>query len=165
MDDAALHELVSGPLVKRMTGMIESRSNVDDQCTREMFALTMLVRLGRITEQDVRSTFAAFQKLDKNNEGVLTSKQIHRRDGLQGSLDGGSLLPRQRQSNSSLSENSALQHPLTSTMNKISDERLNYMSMMKDDDGSSSRRLMRARGMSLESLLSNATEENWQDNP
>ncbi len=41
-----------------------------------MFALAMLVRLGRITEQDVRSTFAAFKRLDRDNDGLLTSKEI-----------------------------------------------------------------------------------------
>ena len=41
-----------------------------------MFAIAMLVRLGRITEQDVRSTFAAFKRLDRDNDGLLTSKEI-----------------------------------------------------------------------------------------
>ena len=41
-----------------------------------MFALAMLVRLGRITEQDVRSTFTAFNRLDRDNDGLLTSKEI-----------------------------------------------------------------------------------------
>ena len=35
-----------------------------------------LIRLGKITEQDVRSTFAAFRKLDLDNDGRLTSKEI-----------------------------------------------------------------------------------------
>jgi hypothetical protein len=41
-----------------------------------MFALAMLVRLGKVTEQDIRQTFAAFQKLDVQNDGVLNSKSI-----------------------------------------------------------------------------------------
>jgi hypothetical protein len=32
--------------------------------------------LGKITEQDVRSTFAAFRRLDLDNDGRLTSKEI-----------------------------------------------------------------------------------------
>ena len=47
-----------------------------DECTREMFALAMLVRLGKVTEQDLKSTFAAFRRLDVNNDGVLNSKSI-----------------------------------------------------------------------------------------
>ena len=41
-----------------------------------MFALAMLVRLGKVTEQDIRQTFAAFRKLDVQNDGVLNSKSI-----------------------------------------------------------------------------------------
>ena len=36
----------------------------------------MLVRLGKVTEQDIRQTFAAFRKLDVQNDGVLNSKSI-----------------------------------------------------------------------------------------
>lgn len=36
----------------------------------------MLVRLGKVTEHDIRQTFAAFQKLDVQNDGVLNSKSI-----------------------------------------------------------------------------------------
>jgi hypothetical protein len=72
------------------------------QCTREMFALAMLVRLGRITEQDVRSTFAAFKRLDKDNNGLLTSKEIimntverKKKEQKVSPRDNGSLLPKQ----------------------------------------------------------------------
>jgi hypothetical protein len=41
-----------------------------------MFSLAMLVRLGKVTEQDLRATFAAFRRLDVNNEGILNSKSI-----------------------------------------------------------------------------------------
>jgi hypothetical protein len=41
-----------------------------------MFALAMLVRLGRITENDVKLTFQAFRRLDVDNDGVLNSKDI-----------------------------------------------------------------------------------------
>ncbi len=75
LDDAALKELATGPLVKRLQ-ISESNAEGMGQCTREMFALAMLVRLGRITEQDVRSTFAAFSRLDRDNDGLLTSKEI-----------------------------------------------------------------------------------------
>jgi len=47
-----------------------------NECTREMFALAMLVRLGRITENDVKLTFQAFRRLDVDNDGVLNSKDI-----------------------------------------------------------------------------------------
>uniref|UniRef100_A0A7S3VAR4 Potassium channel domain-containing protein n=1 Tax=Chaetoceros debilis TaxID=122233 RepID=A0A7S3VAR4_9STRA len=75
LDDAALEELVTGPLVQRLQ-LSENNPDGSGQCTREMFALAMLVRLGRITEQDVRSTFAAFSRLDKDDDGLLTSKEI-----------------------------------------------------------------------------------------
>lgn len=41
-----------------------------------MFALAMLVRLGKVTEHDVRMTFAAFRRLDVGNDGVLNSQDI-----------------------------------------------------------------------------------------
>lgn len=41
-----------------------------------MFSLAMLVRLGRITENDVRATFAAFRRLDVGNYGTLNSRTI-----------------------------------------------------------------------------------------
>jgi len=180
LDDATLHELISGPLVRRITGMTDNYNYPMDHCTREMFALTMLVRLGRITEQDIRSTFAAFQKLDKNNDGILTSKHQAMR-GMRTSLpqDNVASFPRQRISNSSLSETSALLHPLSTNI-KASDEGVNYMSTsmvsdptamstamssIKEVETAESRRLMRTRGMSLESLWSNFTDENWDDNP
>ena len=47
-----------------------------EECTREMFSLAMLVRLGRITENDVRATFAAFRRLDVGNYGTLNSRTI-----------------------------------------------------------------------------------------
>ena len=41
-----------------------------------MFSLAMLVRLGRITENDVRATFAAFRRLDVGNYGTLNSRTV-----------------------------------------------------------------------------------------
>ena len=41
-----------------------------------MFSLAMLVRLGRITENDVKATFAAFRRLDVGNYGTLNSRTI-----------------------------------------------------------------------------------------
>ncbi len=75
LDDAALEELATGPLVKRLQ-MSENSPEGLNHCTREMFALAMLVRLGRVSENDVRSTFAAFKKLDRDNDGLLTSKEV-----------------------------------------------------------------------------------------
>jgi len=105
LDDAALEELATGPLVQRLQ-ISESVPGGLGQCTREMFALAMLVRLGRITEQDVRSTFAAFKKLDRDNDGLLTSKEIimsaverkKKEQTVTGAMkrDAGSLLPKQR---------------------------------------------------------------------
>lgn len=46
------------------------------ECTREMFSLAMLVRLGRVSERDVKATFAAFRRLDRDNDGKLNSKDI-----------------------------------------------------------------------------------------
>ena len=41
-----------------------------------MFSLAMLVRLGRITEEDVKATFAAFRRLDIGNYGKLNSRTV-----------------------------------------------------------------------------------------
>lgn len=41
-----------------------------------MFSLAMLVRLGRITENDVTATFNAFRRLDTGNYGKLNSRTI-----------------------------------------------------------------------------------------
>ena len=75
LDDEALRELATGPLVQRLK-LTTSRSDGLDECTREMFSLAMLVRLGKVTEQDIKETFTAFQHLDVHNEGVLNSKSI-----------------------------------------------------------------------------------------
>jgi len=75
LDDDALRELATGPLIQRIN-LDGKDSRGLDECTREMFALAMLIRLGKVTEHDIKSTFAAFRKLDVNNEGVLNSKSI-----------------------------------------------------------------------------------------
>lgn len=41
-----------------------------------MFSLAMLVRLGKVTEEDIELTFGAFRKLDVHNDGVLNSRSI-----------------------------------------------------------------------------------------
>jgi len=75
LDDDALRELATGPLIQRIhLGGKDSRGL--DECTREMFALAMMIRLGKVTEHDIKLTFAAFRKLDVNNEGILNSKSI-----------------------------------------------------------------------------------------
>ena len=68
-------ELATGPLVKRLQ-LATDRPDGLHECTREMFALAMLVRLGRVTERDVRSTYAAFNRLDLDKDGKLSSKEI-----------------------------------------------------------------------------------------
>jgi hypothetical protein len=75
LDDAALRELATGPLVQRLR-LSTNRTDGLDECTREMFSLAMLVRLGKVTEHDIRGTFSCFRHLDVNNEGVLNSKSI-----------------------------------------------------------------------------------------
>jgi alkylhydroperoxidase/carboxymuconolactone decarboxylase family protein YurZ len=75
LDDAALRELATGPLIQRLH-LSASRTDGLDECTREMFSLAMLVRLGKVNEQDIRETFASFRRLDVNDEGVLNSKSI-----------------------------------------------------------------------------------------
>lgn len=73
LDDSALRELATGPLIRRLNLATE---HTLDECTREMFCLAMLVRLGKVTEEDIKLTFAAFRKLDVNDEGVLNSRAI-----------------------------------------------------------------------------------------
>jgi len=75
LDDAALRELATGPLVQRLNLSAQKPGGLDE-CTREMFALAMLVRLGKVTEEDIRCTFSAFRKLDVNKDGILNSKSI-----------------------------------------------------------------------------------------
>lgn len=75
LDDAALRELATGPLIKRLNLSTNHPGGLDE-CTREMFSLAMLVRLGKVTEEDIKLTFGAFQKLDVNNDGLLNSKSI-----------------------------------------------------------------------------------------
>jgi Ion channel len=75
LDDAALEELATGPLIHRLN-LSANNANGLNECTREMFSLAMLVRLGKVTERDVRHTFAAFKRLDVDSEGVLNSKTI-----------------------------------------------------------------------------------------
>ena len=75
LDDAALRELATGPLIQRLRLTAQTPGGLEE-CTREMFALAMLVRLGKVTEEDIKHTFAAFRRLDVNNDGVLTSKSI-----------------------------------------------------------------------------------------
>merc|ERR1712070_1261681 len=70
LDDDALRELATGPLIQRINlGGKDPRGL--DECTREMFALAMMIRLGKVTEHDIKLTFAAFRKLDVHNEGIL----------------------------------------------------------------------------------------------
>lgn len=75
LDDAALTELATGPVIQRLHLSATGPGGLHE-CTREMFSLAMLVRLGKVTENDIRETFAAFRRLDINNEGVLNSKSI-----------------------------------------------------------------------------------------
>jgi hypothetical protein len=75
LDDAALRELATGPLIQRLNLSTANPGGLDE-CTREMFSLAMLVRLGKVTEEDIKLTFAAFRKLDVHDDGVLNSKSI-----------------------------------------------------------------------------------------
>lgn len=75
LDDDALRELARGPLIQRLR-LSMKRPDGLNECTREMFAIAMLVRLGKVSEQDVMETLAAFNRLDSNNDGVLNSKSI-----------------------------------------------------------------------------------------
>lgn len=74
LDDDALKELASGPLIRRLH--LASNPDALSECTREMFALAMLVRLGKVTEEDIFQTFGAFNRLDVNRDGVLNSRSI-----------------------------------------------------------------------------------------
>lgn len=102
LDDAALEELTTGPLMRRIQLSGNNPEGLG-QCSRETFALAMLVRLGRITEQDIRSTYAAFNRLDKDNDGLLTSREIsastfdrRRREQKNTMQEAGAFLPNQQ---------------------------------------------------------------------
>ena len=75
LDDDALRELATGPLIQRLHLSIDRPGGLNE-CTREMFALAMLVRLGKVTEEDILQTFGAFNRLDVNRDGVLNSRSI-----------------------------------------------------------------------------------------
>ena len=75
LDDAALRELATGPLVQNLQLNTHSTTGLEE-CTREMFALAMLVRLGKVSETDIKQTFKAFRRLDVDNDGMLTTKSI-----------------------------------------------------------------------------------------
>lgn len=57
LDDVALRELATGPVIQRLH-LSANRPDGLDECTREMFSLAMLVRLGKVTEQDVSAESA-----------------------------------------------------------------------------------------------------------
>lgn len=75
LSDDELRELSTGRLINRLK-LATNRPYGLEECTREMFSLAMLVRLGRITEDDVKATFAAFRRLDVGNYGKLNSRTI-----------------------------------------------------------------------------------------
>ena len=75
LDDATLRELATGPLVQNLQLSTHSATGLEE-CTRETFALAMLVRLGKVSESDIKQTFKAFRRLDVDDEGVLTTKSI-----------------------------------------------------------------------------------------
>lgn len=115
LDDAALRELATGPLVKRLQ-LSATRADGLDECTREMFALAMLVRLGRISEQDVRSTFDAFRRLDVDDDGVLNSRDI-----IMGEFQRRQTILRQSRSQADLqsAQQKAEKNPITGTPTSI----------------------------------------------
>lgn len=75
LDDVALRELATGPLMQNLQLSTHSTTGLEE-CTREMFALAMLVRLGKVSETDIKQTFRAFRRLDVDNDGMLTTKSI-----------------------------------------------------------------------------------------
>lgn len=75
LTDDELRELSTGRLVNRLK-LATNRPDGLEECTREMFSLAMLVRLGRCTENDIKATFAAFRRLDVGNYGTLNSRSI-----------------------------------------------------------------------------------------
>jgi hypothetical protein len=75
LDDDALRELATGPLIQRLR-LSANRSDGLDECTREMFCLSMLIRLGKVTERDILESSAAFRRLDAGEKGVLNSGTI-----------------------------------------------------------------------------------------
>lgn len=75
LDDAALSELATGPVIQRLR-LVGNNPTGLDECTREMFSLAMLVRMGKVNEEEILHTFAAFKRLDVVNEGVLNSRSI-----------------------------------------------------------------------------------------
>merc|ERR1711884_904882 len=72
-DDVAFREV--GAIIRRLQ-VSTSRPDGPGQCTREMFALAMLMRLGRISERDVKATFMAFRRLEEDGNDTLTGRDL-----------------------------------------------------------------------------------------
>ena len=102
LTDEELRELSTGSLINRLK-LATNRPDGLDECTREMFSLAMLVRLGKITENDVLATFAAFRRLDVGNYGTLNSRTIIE----------GELLRRRAMSYKNLAAAAAMGAPIT----------------------------------------------------
>lgn len=148
-----MRELANGPIVKRLQISENNQPDGLNHCTREMFALAMLVRLGRITEQDVRSTYAAFRKLDKDGDGVLTSKEI-----IMGAVERERRKPKQEQMNEFSRDGfdrQAHHQPVEQT------PLYQHSHAADSEEGENARLLMRTRGrgMSMESQMSAMTYE------
>ena len=76
LDDASLRELASGPLMRRIRQTLGEKDTMLDECSREMFLIAMLVRLGRVTEHDISLICSVFRRLDSGNDGRLDSRDI-----------------------------------------------------------------------------------------
>ncbi len=115
-----------------------------------MFALAMLVRLGRISEQDVKLTYIAFQRLDKDNDGVLTSREMIMSEAERKKRKQSEQQWRERHDDSNYREPaeylSLLQHPLSSQNSQSA----SAASSQTSDRGPPPRMGQRQRGLSFE---------------
>lgn len=180
-DDMAVREVAA--IIRRLQ-MSTSRPDGLGKCSRETFALAMLMRLGRISERDVQATFAAFRRLEKDGNDILTGKdlivneleQIKKEQGSPMSITKSTLWQQNetkipdtkpsiglRQSSapplySTSSEHASLLHPLASQKSTINSAHSSYSSITATtarlDDKGS-----RGRGFSIESALSAITDD------
>ena len=76
LDEASLRELATGPVIQRIREVLDEEDTMLHECTREMFLMAMLVRLGKISEQDITVIYSAFRRLDAGHDGRLDSRDI-----------------------------------------------------------------------------------------
>ena len=62
--------------MQRIRETLGEKDTMLHECTREMFLIAMLIRLGKVSEQDISQIYSVFRSLDSGNDGRLDSRDI-----------------------------------------------------------------------------------------